>query len=72
MVTQRSRVVSSHVDRSRDLINTYFRLFFFLSQRNHIDSARRVCSMRVRGDKDCGEECLAGIKNLDIISSVDI
>ena len=57
--------------RSRALLNSYFCLFF-LFNRNHIDSARCAFLVRVRGDKDCGEEWLAGIKNLDIVSCVDI
>ena len=64
-------MVSSPIHRSRVPVNSNFRLFF-LSQRNHIDSARCVCSMRIRGDTDCGEGCLGGIKNLDIVSCADI
>jgi hypothetical protein len=61
-------VISVHVDHVY-LGNSNFRRFF-LSQRNHIDSARRVRSMRVRGDKDCEEECLAGLRTW--VSCVDI
>ena len=54
-----------------DLIYPYFILFFSLSTQ-----PRRQCPMcgpmRVRGDKDCGYERLAGIKNLDIAPLVDI
>ena len=64
-----ARVSCRHGSRAR--LDSNFPVAL-LSQRNHIDSARRACSVRVRGDKDCGEECLAGIKNLDIVSSVDI
>jgi len=63
-----SSSITCHVAKKKTRICFYF----FRSQRNHKDSARCARSVRFRGDKDCEEECLAGIKNLDIASYVDI